>query len=114
MRVDKGPTFFREAVRAMAEAGKKAMTAAGVDAGDIDWWIPHQGHQRITFDVGKMLGITPDRTVNVIGQIGNSSAATIPLALAQMIEQGKIQTGQTLLLTAVGAGLVSAGVVVRW
>jgi 3-oxoacyl-[acyl-carrier-protein] synthase III len=98
----------------MTTAGRSAMDFAQIKPGDIDWWIPHQANLRITRDTGALLGIPPERTVNVIAQYGNSSAATIPIGLAHAVEKGQIQRGNLLLLTAAGAGLVSAGLVLRW
>jgi 3-oxoacyl-[acyl-carrier-protein] synthase III len=114
MAIRRGTLFFRQAVHGMVEAGEQAMKSAGLDANAVDWWIPHQANSRIIEDAGKSLGIRPERTVNVVGQYGNSSAATIPIALAYALDAGKICQENIILFTAVGAGLVSAGAVVRW
>ena len=89
------------------------MKSAGLDAASIDWWIPHQANARIIHDTGKSLGIPPERTINVVDKYGNSSAATIPIALADGVESGRIRPGNILLFTAAGAGMVSAGLVLR-
>ena len=114
MAIRRGSLFFRQAVHGMVEAGEEAMKAAGVNSNAVDWWIPHQANSRIIEDAGKLLGITLQRTVNVVAQYGNSSAATIPIALAHALDEGQIRAGNIILFTAVGAGLVSAGAVVRW
>lgn len=114
MRMDGGPALFRAAVRAMAAAGREALARAGLGVEDVDWWVPHQANRRITQEAGRLLGIPPERTVDVIARYGNSSSATIPLALAEWARAGRLRRGQVVLLTAVGAGLVSAGCVMRW
>jgi 3-oxoacyl-[acyl-carrier-protein] synthase III len=114
MTIRRGSLFFRQAVHGMAEAGTEALKSAGLDSSSIDWWIPHQANTRIIEDAGKLLNITPERTVNVVERFANSSAATIPIALAVATESGQVREGQTLLLTAVGAGMISAGAVIRW
>jgi 3-oxoacyl-[acyl-carrier-protein] synthase-3 len=113
MTMRRGSSLFKEAVHAMAFAGEEAMKMAGIDAGAIDWWIPHQANSRIIRDTGKRLGIPADRTINVVAKFGNSSAATIPIALSDGIASGRIVPGNTLLFTAAGAGMVSAGLVLR-
>jgi 3-oxoacyl-[acyl-carrier-protein] synthase III len=114
MAIHRGSVFFRQAVHGMAEAGEEAMKAAGVDSKAIDWWIPHQANSRIIDDAGKLLRVPPERTVNVVAQYGNSSSATIPIALTHALDAGQIRPGNIILFTAVGAGLISAGAVVRW
>jgi len=113
MTMRHGSSLFKEAVHAMALAGNEALKQSGLDASAVDWWIPHQANSRIIRDTGKLLGIPPVRTINVVEKYGNSSAATIPIALAYGIESGRIHPGNTLLFTAAGAGMVSAGLVVR-
>jgi 3-oxoacyl-[acyl-carrier-protein] synthase III len=112
MRMRRGAALFKHAVQGMADAGKEALQQAGLAAPDIDWWIPHQANVRIIQDTGAMLGIPPERTINVVAKYGNSSAATIPIAMADVAE--RLQSGERVLLTAAGAGLVTAGAVVRW
>jgi 3-oxoacyl-[acyl-carrier-protein] synthase-3 len=114
MVIRRGPLFLRHAVHGMVEAGERAMKAAGIDASAVDLWIPHQANSRIIEDVGKQLRIPAERTINVVSEYGNSSAATIPIALAHAVESGRVCPGNTILFTAVGAGMVSAGAVVRW
>ena len=114
MRMERGPDLFRLAVEAMVRAGRAALSGAGLEAAEIDLWVPHQANARITREAGERLGIPRDRTVSIIGEYGNSSAATIPLALALAEEQGRLAKGQIVLLTAAGAGMVEAGAVLRW
>ena len=114
MTMRRGSALFKQAVHAMASAGRKAMELAGLRPNEIEWWIPHQANVRITQDTGSLLGIPAERTVDVIARYGNSSAATIPIALADAVRKGDIQRGDRILMTAAGAGIVSAGVVLRW
>jgi 3-oxoacyl-[acyl-carrier-protein] synthase-3 len=113
MTMRRGSSLFKEAVHAMVFAGNEAMKISDLKAARIDWWVPHQANSRIIADAGKLLGIPPDRTINVVGKYGNSSAATIPIALNEGIESGRIRSGNIMLFTAAGAGMVSAGLVVR-
>jgi 3-oxoacyl-[acyl-carrier-protein] synthase-3 len=103
-----------QAVHAMADAGKEALKVAGIGAADIQWWIPHQANARIIKDAGALLGIGPERTIDVVSKYGNSSAATIPIAMADALEHGQLTRGDRILLTAAGAGLITAGAVLRW
>ena len=113
MSMRRGSSLFKEAVHAMAFAGNEAMKMSDLKSASIDWWIPHQANTRIIADAGKLLGIPPERTINVVGKYGNSSAATIPIALSDGLESGRIRPGNLLLFTAAGAGMVSAGLVLR-
>jgi 3-oxoacyl-[acyl-carrier-protein] synthase III len=112
MRMRRGASLFKHAVQGMADAGKEALKQAGLAPSDVDWWIPHQANARIIQDTGMLLGIPPDRTVNVVARYGNSSAATIPIAIAEVA--GQLKQGDKILMTAAGAGLVTAGAIVRW
>jgi 3-oxoacyl-[acyl-carrier-protein] synthase-3 len=114
MTLRRGSALFKHAVRSMADAGAQAMAGAGIDSSQVDWWVPHQANARILQDTGALLGIPPQRTVSVVDRYGNSSAATIPIALAHAVDAGTLRRGNVLLLTAAGAGLISAGAVVRW
>jgi 3-oxoacyl-[acyl-carrier-protein] synthase-3 len=114
MRMSRSPDVYREAVRGMVRAGEIALERAGVTAAGVDWWVPHQANTRLIRDAGERLGIGADRTVCVVETLGNSSAATIPTALAIAEGDGRIRAGQRLLLTAVGAGMTAAGAVIRW
>lgn len=114
MEMRRGSVLFKQAVNSMAAAGKLSLQMAGLDASSVDWWVPHQSNERITQDTASLLGIPHDRTISVIDQYGNSSAATIPIALTHGVETGRLQPGNIVLMTAVGAGLLSAGLVLRW
>lgn len=114
MTMRRGAALFKQAVHGMADAGKAALQQAGVQASDVTWWIPHQANVRIIQDTGALLGIGPERTIDVVSQYGNSSAATIPIAIADAVRRDKLKRGDTILFTAAGAGLVTAGAVLRW
>jgi 3-oxoacyl-[acyl-carrier-protein] synthase-3 len=109
-----GGGVFKQAVQMMAEAGKRALLASKLTSPDVDLWIPHQANLRIVREAGRLLDIGEERTVTTLRECGNSSAAAIPSALAQAVADRLITPGQTLLMTAVGAGMMSAGVVVKW
>lgn len=114
IQMKRGVGVFRQAVQMMADAGERALQAANLTSRAIDRWIPHQANLRIVREAGRLLDIDQDRTIINLRECGNSSAAAIPSALAQAIADGRIERGQTLLLTAVGAGMMSAGVVIRY
>jgi 3-oxoacyl-[acyl-carrier-protein] synthase III len=112
MRMRRGAVLFKHAVQGMADAGKEALGQGGLATSDIDWWIPHQANARIIEDTGAILGIPAERTINIVAEYGNSSAATIPIAIAKAAD--RFTHGDKILLTAAGAGLVTAGAVIRW
>ena len=114
MTMRRGSSLFKQAVHGMADAGKAALQQAGISESDVAWWIPHQANVRIIQDTGALLGIPAERTINVVPEYGNSSAATIPIAIADAVDRGRLKKGDTVLFTAAGAGLVTAGAVVRW
>jgi 3-oxoacyl-[acyl-carrier-protein] synthase-3 len=114
MTISRGAALFKQAVHGMADAGKAALAQAGLRESDLTWWIPHQANVRIIQDAGLLLGMPPERTINVVSQYGNSSAATIPIAIADALDGGRMKEGDKVLLTAAGAGLITAGAVLQW
>jgi len=108
-----GTRLFRNAVRRMAEVGRITLEKAGITIKDIDWWIPHQANRRLIQEAGRLMGIGMEKTIDVIDRCGNSSAATIPIAFDIARSEGHLQKGNILLLTAVGAGMLEAGVVLK-
>ena len=114
MTMRRGAALFKHAVQGMADAGARALKEARLTAADIQWWIPHQANVRIIQDTGALLGIDSSRTVSVVSHYGNSSAATIPIAMADAVSRKCLKEGDTILLTAAGAGLLTAGAVLRW
>jgi 3-oxoacyl-[acyl-carrier-protein] synthase III len=113
MRMD-GREVFRRAVRAMVASSERAMTRAGVTIDRIDWVIPHQANIRILESAAEKLGVERHRLVTVLEQTGNTSSASIPLALVAAADDGRIQPGDLVLLTGFGAGMTWASAVVRW
>ncbi len=103
LRMD-GQAVFKFAVRVLDEVGREVATAAGVSLAGIDWWIPHQANVRILTATARKLGISADRVVMSVDRHGNTSAASIPLALDEAVRAGKVCQGQRLVLEGVGGG----------
>lgn len=108
-----GNQVFRHAVVNISEAVLAAADVAGVTMGDVDWFVPHQANQRILAGVADRLGIDETKVVSTVAQHANTSAASIPLATAIAIDDGRIKPGQLLLLEAMGGGLTWGACVVR-
>lgn len=108
-----GKEVFRHAVANISEAVIAAADAAQVDVAGIDWFIPHQANQRILDGVARKLGIDGTKVISTVADHANTSAASIPLAFAQGITDGRIKPGQLLLLEAMGGGLTWGAVVLR-
>jgi 3-oxoacyl-[acyl-carrier-protein] synthase-3 len=109
-----GNQVFRHAVVNIAEAITAAAADAGVPVDSVDWFIPHQANLRILDGVAKRLGIDENKVVVTVADHANTSAASIPLALAQAVGDGRIQRGQMLLLEAMGGGLTWGACVLRY
>jgi 3-oxoacyl-[acyl-carrier-protein] synthase-3 len=109
-----GTEVFRLAVRAMEEACMTALKTNGLEASDIDLLIPHQANARILQTLGTRLAVPEDRVVLNLDRYGNTSAASIPLALDEAVRSGRVKPGMTLLLTAFGTGLTWGSAVVTW
>jgi len=108
-----GNQVFRHAVINISEAVLAAAADAGVEMHDVDWFIPHQANQRILAGVAHRLGIDEKRVISTVAEHANTSAASIPLAWAQGIEDGRIKPGQLLLVEAMGGGLTWGACVIR-
>ncbi len=108
-----GKQVFRHAVVNIAEAVEAAAAVAGVEVADVDWFIPHQANQRILQGVAHRLGVPESKVVSTVAHHANTSAASIPLAMAQAVEDGRIRPGQLLLMEAMGGGLTWGACVVR-
>lgn len=113
LRMD-GREVYRRAVRAMVESSTAALAQAGVSAADVDLFVPHQANRRIIEGAGDRLGIPVERTAIVLERTGNTSAASIPLALADALGSGRLTPGDLVLLSGVGAGLTWGSAVLRW
>lgn len=108
-----GKEVFKHAVVSLSEAAENAMKTAGVTKEEIDWLIPHQANIRIVDGVGERLGIAKEKVIVAMDHHGNTSAASIPLALAENKANGRLKKGQLLVLTAMGAGFTWGGAVIR-
>jgi 3-oxoacyl-[acyl-carrier-protein] synthase III len=108
-----GNQVFKHAVINISEAVIAAATAAGVEVSEVDWFIPHQANERILKGVANRLGIDEQKVIQTVGDHANTSAASIPLALAQGVADGRIGKGDLLLLEAMGGGLTWGACVVR-
>jgi 3-oxoacyl-[acyl-carrier-protein] synthase-3 len=109
-----GREVFRRAVRIMVDSGEKAMAHAGVTADDISLVVPHQANIRIIDAACQRLGIPMEKTATVLQTTGNTSSASIPLALVDALDNGRVQEGDLLLLVGFGAGMTAASAVLRW
>jgi 3-oxoacyl-[acyl-carrier-protein] synthase-3 len=109
-----GKEVFRHAVVNISEAVRAAAVDAGVELAAVDWFIPHQANQRILAGVAHRLGIEHERVISTVANHANTSAASIPLAWAQAIDDGRIKPGQLLLVEAMGGGLTWGACVIRF
>ncbi len=109
-----GREVFRQAVQHLTEAVDEALAAAGLNAADLDWLVPHQANSRIIDAIGRKLGLGPEKIVMTIERHANTSAASIPLALAEAVGDGRIRPGHLVLMEALGGGLTWGASVVRW
>ncbi len=109
-----GPEVFRKAVVTMGDAATRVVEEAGYGIDDVDLFIPHQANVRIIDAVAKRLHLPESKVFVNIGSYGNTSAATIPVALTEALEQGRITPGSLVVFAAFGAGLSWAAAVVRW
>jgi len=109
-----GEGVFRSAVPMMERATREALTQAGLSPGDVDWLIPHQANLRIIRPLAGRLGISKERVVVNIDRVANTSTASIPIALDELVRAGKLREGDIVVLTAFGAGAAYGAVVLRW
>jgi len=110
----RGNETFKIAVRSIEDVSREVLTKAGLTPDDVTWFIPHQANQRIIDAVGDRLGIPASRCYVNIDLYGNTSAASIPIALDEAVRAGKVQSGDVILMAAFGAGLTWAASAVRW
>jgi len=109
-----GNQVFRHAVEKLSSSATAAMTAAKVESADVDWIVPHQANIRIIQGTAKKLGLSMDKVVVTVQDHGNTSAASIPLALSVGVARGQIKQGDLLVTEAIGGGLAWGAVVLRW
>jgi len=108
-----GNNVFKHAVRCMSEAGMAALEKAGMSVDDVDWVVPHQANMRIIKSISDRVGIALDRFVINLDKLGNTTAATVPLALDEAIRDGRIQKGQTILSIVFGGGFTWGATVIE-
>lgn len=113
MQMD-GKEVFRRAVRIMVDSARKSMVHAGVTADDIALIVPHQANVRIIEAACSRLGVPMERAATVLHRTGNTSSASIPLALADSLETGRVREGDLVLLVGFGAGMTAASAILRW
>ena len=109
-----GREVFRTAVQKLGETVDQALEVNGITAADVDWLVPHQANIRIIAATAKKLGLPMERVVQTVAEHGNTSAASIPLALDAAVRRGDVRRGQTLLLEGFGGGFTWGGALVDW
>ena len=113
LRMD-GQAVFKFAVRVLADVAKECCEAAGMATSEVDWLIPHQANVRIIESTGKKLGLDMDKVIVTVDRHGNTSAASVPLALDAAIRDGRVQRGQKILLEGVGGGFTWGAVLLEF
>ena len=109
-----GKEVFRHAVQNLADTVRHTFAETGLSGADIDWFVPHQANRRIIDATADKLGIGHDRVVVTVDRHGNTSAASIPLALAEAHRDGRIRPGQLVLIEAMGGGFTWGSALIRW
>jgi 3-oxoacyl-[acyl-carrier-protein] synthase-3 len=109
-----GPEVFRRAVRIMVESAERALERAGITIADVALFVPHQANTRIIDSAVARLGIPADQVANNLASVGNTSAASIPLALAEAADAGRLRPGDRVLMVGFGAGMSWASAVLEW
>jgi len=113
LRMD-GPAVFKVAVRVLADVAKECCQVAGVPPTELDWLVPHQANIRIIESTAKKLGLSMDKVIVTVDHHGNTSAASIPLALDVAVRDGRIQAGQKILLAGIGGGITWGAVLLEF
>ena len=109
-----GREVFRHAVVNIADTIREALEATGLTVDDVDWFVPHQANKRILDGTAKRIGLPPEKVVITVGEHGNTSAASVPLALDGAVRDGRVKKGDLVLLEAMGGGFTWGSVMVRW
>ncbi|MFV0256331.1 beta-ketoacyl-ACP synthase III [Candidatus Liberibacter solanacearum] len=110
----KGREVFKYAVESAVELIKKVLDSSNLTIADIDWFVPHQANLRIINSISERMNIPSDKVIVTVDIHGNTSAASIPLALSVAVKEGRIKKGDCLLLEAMGGGFTSGAVLLRW
>ena len=109
-----GNQVFKHAVGKISESILEAAAAANIEVGDIAWFVPHQANQRILNAVAERLGLPPEKVVSTVAEHGNTSAASVPLAMATAVGDGRIKSGDLVLIEAMGGGLTWGAALMRF
>ena len=109
-----GREVFKHAVGMITDVIEATFSAAGITAEDLDWFVPHQANKRIIDASARKLGIAEEKVVITVDRHGNTSAASVPLALSAAVKDGRIKKGDLVLLEAMGGGFTWGAVLVRW
>jgi 3-oxoacyl-[acyl-carrier-protein] synthase-3 len=109
-----GKEVFRHAVGMITDVIEAAYASTGFGSDDIDWFVPHQANRRIIDASARKLGISPEKVVITVDKHGNTSAASIPLALCEAVRDGRVKRGDIVLLEAMGGGFTWGSVLLRW
>jgi 3-oxoacyl-[acyl-carrier-protein] synthase-3 len=109
-----GRTVFQHAIRRFGEAIDEVLARAGVAKDDVALFVPHQANQRITEMVIRRLGVTPDRVCSNIERYGNTTAASIPIALSEAVRAGRVRRGDLVVLVGFGSGFTWGANLIRW
>ncbi|MDK9697863.1 MAG: ketoacyl-ACP synthase III [Siculibacillus sp.] len=109
-----GKEVFKHAVTNLADVIEVLFAETGLTGADIDWFVPHQANRRIIDATGRKLGISPDKVVMTVQDHGNTSAASIPLALDVAVKDGRVKRGDMVMLEAMGGGFTWGAVLLRW
>jgi 3-oxoacyl-[acyl-carrier-protein] synthase-3 len=109
-----GRAVFKHAVAMISDVVYDVLKDTGYTAAEIDWFVPHQANKRIIDDSARKFGIAPEKVVTTVDRHGNTSAASIPLALAVAVADGRIKRGDLLLLEAMGGGFTWGAALLRW
>jgi len=110
----RGNELFKVAVRSMEDVSRQVLDEVKMTPNDIDLLVPHQANQRITDAVADRLGVRPEKVYSNIAKIGNTSSASIPICLDELVVSGRLQEGMTVMLTSFGAGATWGAVLLRW
>ncbi len=109
-----GRDVFRHAVVNIADVINEALEATGLTIADINWFVPHQANKRILDGTAKRIGLPEEKVVMTVGEHGNTSAASVPLALDKAVKDGRIKRGDLVLLEAMGGGFTWGSALIRW
>ena len=109
-----GNAVFKLAVKVLGEVAEETLAAAGLSKSELDWLVPHQANIRILQATAKKLGLSMDQVVATVDRHANTSAASVPLALDEAVRDGRVKSGQHVMLEGVGGGFTWGAVLVRW